>query len=129
MRDCSPIKQVPRLLSPREKINKITKEIRNQGVIEELWSLWLPLAVLVKKKNWTIRFCVNYRKLNAITVKDSYPLPRIDDILDQLLDNSWFSTLDLESSYWQIKISYEDKAKTFYRKWFIVIYCNTVWFT
>lgn len=52
------------------------------------------------------------KKLNAITVKYSYPLPRIDDILDQLDGNSWFSSLDLKSEYWQVKIRQEDKEKT-----------------
>lgn len=55
---------------------------------------------------------MDYRKLNDITVKDSYPLPRIDDILDQLSRNSWFSTLDLKSDYWQLKVRPEDKEKT-----------------
>jgi len=59
-----------------------------------------------------LRFCVDYRKLNAVTVKDSYFLPRIDDLLDQLSGNAWFTTLDLKSGYWQIKIRPEDKEKT-----------------
>jgi len=58
------------------------------------------------------RLCVDYRKLNAVTKKDSYPLPRIDDILDQLSGNSWFSTLDLKSGYWQVKINLKDEEKT-----------------
>lgn len=63
----------------------------------------------MKKKDGTIRFCVDFRKLNAITKKDSYPLPKIDDILDQLSSNTWFSTLDLKDRYWQIKIRSEDR--------------------
>lgn len=55
---------------------------------------------------------MDYQKLNEVTVKDSYPLPRIDDILDQLSGNSWFSTLDLKNGYWQLKIRPEDKEKT-----------------
>lgn len=65
-----------------------------------------------KKKDGTMRFCVDYRKINAITINDSYPLPRIDDILDQLAGNIWFTTLDLKSGYWQIKVGPEDREKT-----------------
>jgi len=96
----------------REKVNKIIEDMRKQGVIEESQSPWMSPAVLVKKKDGTIRFCVDYRKLNSKTVKDSFPLPRIDDILDQLSGNTWFSTIDLKSGYWQIKINSKDKEKT-----------------
>lgn len=96
----------------REEVNETIEEMKKQGVIEESCSSWVSPAVLVRKKDGTIRFCVDYRKLNAVTKKDSYPLPRIDDILDQLLGNSWFSTLDLKSGYWQVKIRSEDKEKT-----------------
>jgi len=68
--------------------------------------------VLVKKKDSSIRFCVDFRKLNAITKKDSYPIPRIDDLLDHLAGNSWFSSLDLKSGYWQVRIRPEDREKT-----------------
>lgn len=56
-------------------------------------------AVMVKRKDGTLRFCVDYRKLNAVMVKDSFPIPRIDDTLDQLARNGWFSTLNMKSSY------------------------------
>jgi len=85
-------------------VNKIIEEMKSQGVIEESRSPWTSFVVMVKKKNGSLRFCVDYRKLNSITVKDSYPLPRIEDILDQLSGNSWFSTLDLKSGYWQVKL-------------------------
>jgi len=96
----------------REEVNKIIEDMKEQGIIEESQSPWISPAVLVKKKDGTIRFCVDYRKLNSKTVKDSFPLPRIDDILDQLSGNTWFSTLDLKSGYWQIKIDPKDKEKT-----------------
>lgn len=86
--------------------------MKEHGVIEESQSPWTSPAVLVRKKDGTLRFCVDFRKLNLITKKDSYPLPRIDDILDQLSGNAWFATLDLKSGYWQIKIRPEDKEKT-----------------
>ena len=68
--------------------------------------------VLVPKKDGSIRFCVDYRKLNAITVKDSYALPRIDDALASLSGNKYFSSLDLAAGYFQIPMSEKDKDKT-----------------
>ena len=59
-----------------------------------------------------VRFCVDYRKLNELTVKDAYPIHRIDDSLDQSSGAQWFSTLDLCSGYWQIELEPEDKPKT-----------------
>jgi len=61
-----------------------------QGVIEESYSPWISPAVLVRKEDGTIRFCVDFRKLNAVTEKDFYSLSRIDDLLDRLSGNSWF---------------------------------------
>lgn len=80
--DSLPIKQVPRRIpiQMREEVNKIVDEMKEKGVIEESQSPWVSPAVLVKKKDGTLRFCVDYRKLNVVTKKDCYPLPRIDDI-------------------------------------------------
>ncbi len=84
----------------------------NLGIISPSKSPMSAPIVLVKKKDGTLRFCVDYRKLNAITQKDVYPLPRIDDILAKLSGNIFFSTFDADSGFWQISIRPEDRAKT-----------------
>jgi len=75
-------------------------------------SSWASPIVLVRKKDNTLRFCIDYRKLNEVTIKDSHPLPRIDDTLDTLAGVTWFSTLDLKSRYWQVEVAEEDQQKT-----------------
>ncbi|GBN22874.1 Transposon Ty3-I Gag-Pol polyprotein [Araneus ventricosus] len=109
-----PIKQYSRRLplAKKEEAERLVKEMVDNGIIEESSGPWASPIVLVKKKDGSTRFCVDYRKLNEITIKDSYPLPRIDDTLDALNGSQWFSTLDLKSGYWQVEIQPEDKEKT-----------------
>jgi len=109
-----PIKQAPRRIPfhLRKDVDIEIEEMKRQGVIEESNSPWVSPAVIVKKKDGSIRFCVDFRRLNAITKKDSYPIPRIDDLLDRLAGNTWFSSLDLRSGYWQVRIRPEDREKT-----------------
>ena len=83
-----------------------------QGVIQPSTSAWASPVVLVPKKDGNLRFCVDYRRVNAITKKDVYPLPRIDDILDTLGQARYFSTLDLASGYWQIEMDPATKDKS-----------------
>jgi hypothetical protein len=70
------------------------------GVIESATSEWASPVVLVPKPDGSMRFCIDYRKLNAVSVRDSYPLPRMDEHIDSLGDASVFSTLDCNSGYW-----------------------------
>lgn len=101
VKDSNPIKQVPRCIPFhfRREVDKIIEEMKQQKVIEESQSPWVFPAVLNKKKNGSIRFCVDYRKLNAVTVKDFFSLSRIDNILDRLSGNLWFSTLNFKREY------------------------------
>ena len=109
-----PIKQHPRRLpyAKQEEVGNLLREMQENNVIEPSSSPWASPIVLVKKKDGSTRFCVDYRKLNDVTKKDSYPLPRIDDTLDTLSGNKWFSTLDLKSGYWQVEIHPDDREKT-----------------
>ena len=88
------------------------EKMLDSGVIEPSCSPWASPVVLVRKKDGTLRYCIDYRKLNAVTQKDSYPLPRIDESLDALGRAQYFSTLDLASGYWQIGLSEDAKQKS-----------------
>ena len=87
-----------------EEVNKLLLDILSRDVIQPSASLWTSPVVLVQKKDGSVRFCIDYHKLNVLTRKDAYPLPRIDDTLDTLLGSQWFSTLDLLSGYWQVEV-------------------------
>ena len=78
-------------------------------IIELSYSPWNSPVVMVTKLSGSVRFCCDYRRLNEITIKDSQPLPRIDDTLDALSGSVWFSTLDLKSGFWQIAMNKKDK--------------------
>jgi len=89
-----------------------TQKLLERGQIEESTSPWSSPIVLVKKKDKTMRFCIDYRRLNAITIKDAFPLPRIDEIFDQLTDATYYTKFDFKSGYFQVPLSKEDRPKT-----------------
>ena len=83
-----------------------------EGIIEPSCSPWASPIILVPKKDGTTRFCVDYRKLNSVTKKDAHPLPHIQDIFDTLSGGKIFTSLDLKSGYWQIKMADDSTEKT-----------------
>ena len=109
-----PIRQPPRRIPPhlREKTKELIDDMMKRGVIQKSTSPWSSPVVLVKKKDNSVRFCVDYRKINSITRRDAYPLPRVDDTLDTLGGSEWFTTLDLLSGYWQVQLNKDDQEKT-----------------
>ena len=83
-----------------------------EGVIEPAQSEWASPVVFAPKGDGTLRFCVDYRRLNEATLKDSYPIPKMDECIDSLGDAKIFSTLDCNAGYWQILLREEDREKT-----------------
>ena len=86
--------------------------MQHNNVIQLSHSTWASPIVLVRKKDNTLHFCVGYRALNEVTKPDKFPIPRIDDLLDQLGEARYFSTLDLAAGYWQIQVDKTSQEKT-----------------
>ena len=92
----------------KEEVDRMLK----LGVIEPSTAEWASPVVLIPKPDGSTRFCVDYRKLNALTARDVYPLPRMDECVDSLDEAEFFSTLDANSGFWQIEVTPEDRDKT-----------------
>jgi hypothetical protein len=109
-----PIHAQPYRAGPRarEAESAEVQRMLKARVIEPVNSDWASPFVLLQKPDGSMRFCIDYRRLNALTVRDSYPLPRMDECIDSLGDARIFSTLDCNSGYWQIPVKPADRAKT-----------------
>ena len=96
----------------RQEITSQLKRMQLEGVIQPSESPWASPVILVRKKDGSLQFCVDYRGLNIVKKGDMYPLPRIDDLLDKLGRAKCFSTLDIAAGYWQIRVRPDSQEKT-----------------
>ena len=112
--DQQPFRERYRPIPPSlyDEVRAHLETMKRSGVIRESYSPYASPIVLVRKKDGSLRFCVDFRKLNSKTIRDSYALPRIDETLQALNGSKWFSSLDLRSGYWQIGVAEKDKHKT-----------------
>jgi hypothetical protein len=94
------------------ELKKQLSELEQKGYVRPSSSPWGAPVLFVKKKDGSMRLCVDYRALNEVTIKNKYPLPRIDDLFDQLKGVKYFSKIDLRYGYYQLKIRSEDVLKT-----------------
>lgn len=109
-----PVASAPYRLSPVKRNvlkNELEKMMKND-IIEESDSPFAAPVVLIPKKDGSVRVCIDYRQLNSITTPDRYPLPRIDDLLQEAKSSAFMSTMDLRSGYWQINVHETDREKT-----------------
>ncbi|GKB99225.1 putative reverse transcriptase domain-containing protein [Tanacetum coccineum] len=113
----APVAQTPYRLAPSEmqELSNQLQELADRGFIRPSTSPWGAPVLFVKKKDGSFRMCIDYRELNKLTIKNRYPLPRIDDLFDQLQGSSVYSKIDLRSGYHQLRVRDEDIPKTAFR--------------
>jgi len=112
--DNTPFKDRARRIPPAmyEEVREHLEAMKQANVIRDSSSPWSSNVVLVRKRDQSLRLCLDFRRLNERTIRNAYPLPRIDETLDSLNGSSWFSSLDLCSGFWQVEVKEEDKQKT-----------------
>jgi len=112
-----PISKAPYRMAPAEmqELKAQLEELLRQGFIRPSASSWGAPVLFVKKKDGSLRLCIDYRDLNRVTIRNRYPLPRIDDLLDQLQGATVFSKIDLRSGYHQLRVREEDIPRTAFR--------------
>ncbi|GJZ97362.1 putative reverse transcriptase domain-containing protein [Tanacetum coccineum] len=115
--DAAPVARAPYRLAPSEmkELAEQLQELSNKGFIRPSSSPWGAPVLFVKKKDKSFRMCIDYHELNKLTVKNRYPLPRIDDLFDQLQGSSVYSKIDLRPGYHQLRVREEDIPKTMFR--------------
>ncbi|GJY49359.1 putative reverse transcriptase domain-containing protein [Tanacetum coccineum] len=113
----APVARAPYRLAPSEmkELSEQLQELSDKGFIRPSSSPWGAPVLFVKKKDGSFRMCIDYRELNKLTVKNRYPLPRIDDLFDQLQGSSIYSKIDLRSGYHQLRVREQDVPKTAFR--------------
>ncbi|XP_035542910.1 uncharacterized protein LOC118345683 [Juglans regia] len=113
----APVHKAPYRMAPAElkELKTQLQELVDKGFIQPSTSPWGAPVLFVKKKDGTLRMCIDYRELNKVTIKNKYPLPRIDDLFDQLQGAAVFSKIDLRSGYYQLRIRDKDVPKTAFR--------------
>ncbi|GKA38575.1 reverse transcriptase domain-containing protein [Tanacetum coccineum] len=113
----TPIAKSPYRLAPSEmqELSGQLQELQDKGFIRPSYSPWGAPVLFVKKKDGSLRMCIDYRELNKLTVKNRYPLSRIDDLFDQLQGSRYFSKIDLRSGYHQLRVHEDDIPKTAFR--------------
>ena len=112
-----PISKAPYRMAPAElkELKEQLQDLLDQGFIRPSASPWGAPVLFVKKKDGSMRLCIDYRELNKVTIRNKYPLPRIDDLFDQLRGSEVFSKIDLRSGYHQLRVKEEDIPKTAFR--------------
>ncbi|GJT49478.1 putative reverse transcriptase domain-containing protein [Tanacetum coccineum] len=112
-----PVAKSPYRLAPSEmeELSGQIKELQDKGFIRPSSSPWGAPVLFVKKKDVSFRMCIDYKELNKLTIKNRYPLPRIDDLFDQLQGSQYFSKIDLRSGYHQLRVHEDDIPKTAFR--------------